>query len=284
MNNTKRFLIVAATAGLAGVLQAQQATSADFHWDKALPAGNEVSVHNVTGRVTVKASTSGKVEVTGTKRGDSRDFDRVKAEVHETSRGVYICAVYQDTDSSCDEDGVHTHGRWRDNDYDRVRMDFDVAVPANLLVSAGSVSGDVDVSGIPNEVDASSVSGDVGVSGAKGRVSAHSVSGRVRLDHIQAESLDANSVSGDVEATVDALQGNGDLRFHTVSGDVTLDLPKTLDADLSMSTVSGDFDSDFPVTLNGRMQRRRIEARIGKGGRRLDIQTVSGDVRLRSAK
>src|SRR5579859_1520696 len=140
----RRLLIVAATAGIGGVLQAQ-ATAADFHWDKALPAGNEVSVHNVTGRVTVKPSTSGKVEVTGTKRGDSRDFDRVKAEVHETSHGVYICAVYQDMDSSCDEDGVHTHSRWRDNDWDRVRMDLEVAVPANLVVSAGSVSGDVSV-------------------------------------------------------------------------------------------------------------------------------------------
>ena len=272
------------TAGIAGVAQGQATTAGDFHWDKALPAGNEVSVHNVTGQVTVKPSTSGRVEVTGTKRGDSRDFDRVKAEVHETSHGVYICAVYEDTDSDCDEDGVHMHGRNRDRDWDRVRMDFEVAVPANLTVSAGSVSGDVHVEGIPNEVDASSVSGDVSVSGAKGRVSAHSVSGRVRLDHIRAESLEAHSVSGDVDAVVDELQGNGDLSFHTVSGEVTVDLPKALDADLRMSTVSGSFDSDFPITLNGRMERRRIEARIGKGGRRLDIQTVSGDVRLRSAK
>jgi hypothetical protein len=29
------------------------------------------------------------------------------------------------------------------------------------------------------------------------------------------------------------------------------------------------------------MSRRRIEARIGNGGRRLDLTTVSGDVRIR---
>jgi hypothetical protein len=42
-------------------------------------------------------------------------------------------------------------------------------------------------------------------------------------------------------------------------------------------------DSDYPITLNGRMSHRRIEARIGEGGRRLDISTVSGNVRLRRA-
>jgi hypothetical protein len=33
---------------------------------------------------------------------------------------------------------------------------------------------------------------------------------------------------------------------------------------------------------NGRVNRRNIEARIGAGGRRLDLNTVSGDVKLRA--
>jgi len=66
---------------------------------------------------------------------------------------------------------------------------------------------------------------------------------------------------------------------------VTLSVPRGFDADLSLSTVSGDIDSDFPVTLgNGRMSRRRLEARIGNGGRKLDVGTVSGDLKLRQAK
>ena len=41
-------------------------------------------------------------------------------------------------------------------------------------------------------------------------------------------------------------------------------------------------DSDFQMTVgNGRMNRRSIDARIGNGGRRLDLNTVSGDVKLR---
>src|SRR6185312_9456887 len=113
----------------------------------------------------------------------------------------------------------------------------------NVVVSAGSVRGDTDLDGPHGDVDASSVSGDL------------------HLTHLHAAGI----------------------RAHSVSGDVALNLPADLDADLSMSTVSGDIDSDFPLTLgNGRMSRRGMSARIGKGGRRLDVRTVSGDLRLRS--
>jgi DUF4097 and DUF4098 domain-containing protein YvlB len=92
-------------------------------------------------------------------------------------------------------------------------------------------------------------------------------------------------VSGDLDVGVDAFTGQGDLSFKSVSGDVTLEVPRGFDADVSMSTVSGDINSDFPMTLgNGRMSHRRIEARIGNGGRRLDVSTVSGSLKLRMAK
>jgi DUF4097 and DUF4098 domain-containing protein YvlB len=111
-----------------------------------------------------------------------------------------------------------------------------------------------------------------------------SVSGDVRLDRLRATSVTAHSVSGDIEARIDELTGRGALSFKSVSGDVVLELPRGIDADVSMSTVSGNVESDFQMTLNGRMSRRRIEARIGQGGRELDITTVSGDVRLKTTR
>jgi DUF4097 and DUF4098 domain-containing protein YvlB len=91
-------------------------------------------------------------------------------------------------------------------------------------------------------------------------------------------------VSGDVVASIESLTGAGSLSFKTVSGDVTLELPRNLDADLSMTTVSGNVDSEFEMTLGGRRSRRGLEARIGRGGRDLDVSTVSGDLRLRMAR
>jgi DUF4097 and DUF4098 domain-containing protein YvlB len=246
---------------------AAQTRAADYHYEKALAAGREVSVHNINGDIKVTPSTSGKVEVVGSKFGDARDRDFIKAVVQETSRGIVICVVDDDADSYCDDDGVHMHSHGNRN-WDHGGMNLSVAVPTNLVVNA------------------SSVSGDVSISGAHGDVSGGSVSGDVHMDHLHATSVRANTVSGDVDVRIDELTGRGDLSFHSVSGDVTLEVPQGFAADLSMSTVSGDVDSDFPMTLggSGRVGRRSLDAKIGGGGRHLDVKTVSGSLRLRPIK
>ncbi|HVX41411.1 MAG TPA: DUF4097 family beta strand repeat-containing protein [Gemmatimonadaceae bacterium] len=256
----RRLLSIVLVAAAATPALAQGRT--DFSWSKALAAGSRVSVSNINGDIRIVPSTSGKVEVTGVKRGSSGDFDEIKGVARETGRGVEICVVPADHENDCDGDSDHRwHGR---SHWDDVRMDLEVRVPANLTVSAQDVSGDVSIDGAQGDIHAGSVSGDV------------------RMSHLRASSLDASSVSGDVTASLDALTGRGDLRFQTVSGDVTLNVPSPFNADLSMQTVSGDVDSDFPLTLQGgHMSRRRVEARIGNGGRRLDLQTVSGDVKIR---
>src|SRR6185436_9856518 len=194
-------------------------------------AGNEVSIHNINGDVTVIPSTSGKVEVVGVKRG-SGDLERIRADVQLTSRGVVICVLYNNQDSYCDERGMHSNSRnddrnYRDRDWNNVQMNLEVAVPTNLQVSANSVSGDVSITGATGDVRANSVSGDV------------------KLDRLRASSVSANSVSGNVDVSIQEFTGRGDLVFHTVSGDVTLDLPRQLDVDLSMTTVSGGINSDY---------------------------------------
>ena len=241
------------------------AQNPDFHWDKTLPAGNDVRVSTINGNVKITASANGHVVVNGFKHG-GRDADRIKAVLDESSGGIVVCVVYDDPDSYCDDRGYHTHGR--DHDWNHAAIDLEVAVPANLRVSASSVSGDVSIDGAHGDVSASTVSGDL------------------RLDHLHATSVHGNSVSGTIDVRVDELTGRGDFSFHSVSGDVLLEVPKGFGADLSMSTVSGDINSDFPITLGGssRWSRRRVEARIGEGGRRLDVSTVSGDLRLRMAK
>jgi DUF4097 and DUF4098 domain-containing protein YvlB len=263
---TRRLIPLAFVAAVAAPLLTAPLSAqsrSDFRWEKALPAGNEVEIRNIGGDIKVVPSKSGKVEIVGIKQGRG-DVDLLKADVEQTSHGIVVCVLYDDPNGSCDENGRNrsrNNRNWRD-----ASMDFEVSVPSNLTVTTTSVSGDVSISG------------------AQGDVSANSVSGDIHLDGLHASSVVAHTVSGDIEVRVDQLSGRGDLEFHTVSGDVTLALPSQLDADLSMSTVSGDLDSDFPITLgNGRMNRRRIEARIGKGGRRLDLTTVSGDVRIKKS-
>lgn len=240
----------------------------DFRWEKALPVGSTVSTHNLNGDVTVTPSTSGKVEIVGVKRGNSRYFDEVSVEVVQTARGIMVCSMFRGVDMDCDEDGFHMRGRrgYRDRDFDDVSIDIAVKLPRGMVI------------------DAHSVSGNVSVVGAEGNVRAGSVSGDVRMEQLRATGVRASSVSGNVTVGVESLTGDGSLKFTSVSGNVTAELPKGIDADVTLRTVSGSLDSDFPLTLNGRVRRNSLEARIGRGGRELEVTTVSGNVRLRSAK
>ena len=256
-------LLVVGAAG-ASSLAAQEP---DFKWEKALAADKTVSLHNINGNITVAASTSGKVEIIGIRRR-GRDADDVTIEVVESDRGITACAINPRDDMDCDEDGIHgsNRRRGRDRDWDNGRMDMEVRLPKGMRLHA------------------SSVSGDVRITGAEGNVRGGSVSGDVRLDAIRATTVRASSVSGDVTVVLASLVGDGDLTFSSVSGNVTVELPKDLSADVSMRSVSGSLDSDFPLTLNGRVSRSSVNARIGKGGRELEVHTVSGDVHLRTAK
>ena len=55
-----------------------------------------------------------------------------------------------------------------------------------------------------------------------------------------------------------------------------------LNANIEMRTVNGSITSeDFPITVQGRIDRRRLEGKIGKGGPELSVSTVNGSIRLR---
>jgi Putative adhesin len=246
-------------------LARSQSRDGDFRWERRLGSGQVVHARNVNGDISVTPSSSGRVEIVGVRRGSGRSADRLNALVTETSDGVIVCIVRVDADDECDGNGYHHRSHDDDdNDWGRASMNLEIRLPSNV------------------EIDASSVSGNVDVVGAQGHVRAASVSGDVRLDGLRATSVEARTVSGEITAAVETLTGSGALSFKSVSGDVKLDLPRNLDADLSMSSVSGQLDSEFQMTLGGgRTSRRRIEARIGRGGRELSLTTVSGDVRLK---
>ncbi len=245
--------LVASTAG---------AQRSDFQWSKSEAVGTVVSVHNINGDITYLPGSGSTVEVTAMRHGSDANVYTV---VKEYSGKVVVCVLWHDTDESCDEDGSHMHShdrRWGDHG----SMDVTVKLPASMVAEAGSVSGDIRIDGAHGDVRAATVSGDV------------------TLRNLHATAVRATTVSGDVDAGISELSGDGPLHFRSVSGDVTVSVPTGLNADFSMSTVSGDLDTDFPLTLNGRMGRRSINARIGTGGREFSVSTVSGDVRLRALK
>jgi DUF4097 and DUF4098 domain-containing protein YvlB len=149
---------------------------------------------------------------------------------------------------------------------------------ASERVKTASVSGDVDVHA-PSSSDtrAQSVSGDVLVRGVTGEVRAESVSGDVRVEAGELKRVDLESVSGDlhVEGT---LTRDSDVNVETLSGSVTLAVPKLPGSALEMGTFSGGLSSEWSPGPRGGAKEFRQE---GEGRGRVRLHSFSGDIELK---
>lgn len=262
-----RTIVLTVLLGAPAILSAQerQQQRDAFTMSERIPDGQWIRVRNVSGDVRVHASSSDKVEISATKtwrRGDPKD---VRIEMRKASDGSILVCAFWTENATCTENSYDSHGDgdrsgWRrGND---VAVDFDVRVPRGVKVGAWSVNGGVSVDGVTNEVRASTVNGSVEATSSGGPVQ-------------------ASTVNGSVHASMGRLDGDQDLSFSTVNGSVVAEFAGDIDADIDLSTVNGRFQTDWPVTITGRIDPRRLKATLGKGGRRIRLSTVNGNVELR---
>jgi hypothetical protein len=258
--------IAAANAFVPTPLHAQRMERTEreaFTWVGKIPDGRWINVRNLNGTVQVERGTGDKVEVTATRHTRRGDPDYVRFEVKKygpSDQDVLICALWGDN-SRCDEDSNNRRDdrRSRENE---VWVEFRVKVPKAVKVGAHSVNGEVRVEDVAAEVDAESVNGSVVVSTMGGPVNARTVNGSVR-------------------ASMGRFDLNSDLTFSSVNGSVIAEFANEINADVDLSTVNGRFLTDFPVTISGRIDPRRLRATLGKGGPRIRLSTVNGNVELR---
>lgn len=139
------------------------------------------------------------------------------------------------------------------------RGTLEIRVPRGARLSAGSVSGDVEVEGVAGSVRVGTVSGDLRVTGSPSLVQVNSISGTIRLD-ATSDDIELNTVSG--AATVQ--RAGRRLEANTVSGALEVIAARPLES-VKVNTVSGR------VELAGSLAPSA----------RIELQTHSGPVRLR---
>lgn len=281
--------LAAAALGLAAAASAQSRTDFEFH--RELADGKRFHLHNIIGDVQVTGGAGRTVQVTATKKaGRHGDPGDVIIETVELSDGVALCVRYpgQRRDDRPDDDGKEpssknpcsTRGSWNNNERNDTRISFTVRVPAGLILRLGTVSGDLIASNLDGELDLTSVSGDVRLDGGRGQgISLETVSGDVDLLDVRAREVSGHTVSGEVTFRGPVLDG-GSYDFSTTSGDITVGLPERPNATLSAATFSGRFSSDIGTTQTSGRNRRRHSATWGSGSARLDVESLSGDIRI----
>jgi DUF4097 and DUF4098 domain-containing protein YvlB len=126
-------------------------------------------------------------------------------------------------------------------------------------VRVNALAGVIQVVRPGGRVEAETASGAVEIQGASNDVKAHAASGRV-------------AVQGNPGA-------NSYWELKTVSGSVHLSVPATANFHLSAQAVSGEIRADIPIMIE-EQGKHSLRARMGNGGARVDVQTISGQIRV----
>jgi DUF4097 and DUF4098 domain-containing protein YvlB len=147
------------------------------------------------------------------------------------------------------------------------------------LVSLRSVQGSVSLTGAKGRLELHSVNADVEVSSSSGEVNAETVNGDVTLDAVDATSVTATSLNGDV-AYNGPIKSSGRYALSTHNGDVTVTVAEGTSASVSVSTFNGEFASAFPVTLTETRKGKHFTFTIGGGSAQVTLESFQGTIEL----
>lgn len=229
-------------------------------YEAPVAAHRTVWLRNINGSITIEPTDGRSVQVTAERTFRHSLADSVQLVATESDEGLTICAMWPGSGNTCGPNGHYTNeGKMHGND---VAVVFTVRLPRDVKVDASTINGDVEVRGGSAPVGATTVNGDITVETSAGPVK-------------------ATTVNGDAQATILGFDEPGDIALTTVHGDATLELPDRVDAVLNGHTVTGDISSDYPLTITGKFASHDLSGTLGKGGRRIRLTTVAGDVLVR---
>ena len=243
-----------------------QNTSGDFRWNGPVAQGQSIEIKGINGDIRATAAADNEVHVVATKTSRRSDVDSVQIKVVPHAGGVTICALYPD-ESGNFGDCVSGSGGSKNNTKGQknndVRVDFTVQVPARVGFIGKTINGDVAATGLSGNVVTKTINGSIKIS--------------------TTGYAEAATINGEISARIGDGNWPASLEFQTLNGEINLDLPANLSADIDAETLNGSINSDFPINLTTFKERKRVQGRIGVGGRELRLKTLNGSINLRIA-
>jgi len=144
-----------------------------------------------------------------------------------------------------------------------------------------SVSGGIELAGHAGQADLQTVSGDILAPVLGSDVKLQTISGRIQADGGPWKKLTLSTVSGSVQLT-GGLATDGTLGIDSMSGDVQLQLPANTSGNLHASSFSGNLRSDFGTPKEPEHgPGSSLDVRLGDGRGKINVETFSGDLRVR---
>ncbi|MER6302610.1 DUF4097 family beta strand repeat-containing protein [Kitasatospora sp. NPDC001539] len=148
---------------------------------------------------------------------------------------------------------------------------IELEVPAGTAVSGSLTSGAVEVTGLTGEVRLNSTSGAIRLRRLSGPVVADTTSGLVQGTDLASARADVASTSGAVDLAFTSAPH--DVRVSTVSGGVTMAVPRG--SHYRIDSRAGSGDSDIDPALGDAASTNSLEAEVGSGSLRIGYRSGS---------
>jgi len=148
-------------------------------------------------------------------------------------------------------------------------------------LKVNSVSGNIELSGHADKAGLQTVSGDILAPTLGNEAKLETISGHIRASGGPWKKFTLSTVSGDVQLS-GSVAPDGSLGIDSMSGDVLLQLPSSVAGSLHASSFSGDLRSDFGTPEKAEHgPGSSLDVRLGSDGGKINVETFSGDLRIR---
>lgn len=278
MNKLTKILVALACTAACNTLVAGQ----DVSETRSVDADAFISVSNAVGEVRISSWDSNEVSIEGTLA------DNVEELVIEGG-GKYLEIEVKNPKRSRRLDDSYLTLKvpaGASIEVESISADIYIDDLAGEVMSAASVSGDVEVNADSQRVEIESVSGDISFAGSATETQVESVSGEIDLTGVSGE-LGAATVSGDIYIRSGEISGG---QFETVSGELDITTALSSDARLSVESLSGDVNLTFPASVSARFEASSFSGDISSDfgdsnnsgpGSSLEFSTGDGSARVR---
>jgi hypothetical protein len=149
-------------------------------------------------------------------------------------------------------------------------------------LNVDSVSGNIELAGHAAQANLQTVSGDILAPVLGEQAKLQTISGRIQASGGPWRQLTLSTVSGDVQLA-GGIAPDGKIGIDSMSGNVQLQLPAGASAAVHASSFSGDLRSDFGTAQKSEHgPGSKLDVRLGNGSGSINVETFSGDLRIRT--
>jgi len=169
----------------------------------------------------------------------------------------------------------------------------DIEGEVNIKTSGGSLTlndirgpvwgktsgGNIKIGEVDGQVDVNTSGGSIKIERARGRVDAHTSGGSITVKEVIG-TINADTSGGSIKAHI-LQQPESDCRLTTSGGSVTVYLAGDIAVNVDAGTSGGSVHTEFPVTIKGKINKRKLKAKINGGGPLLYLHTSGGSVYIK---